>query len=200
MSGIELYAISSLATAISSSPGRALTSWLCHQFLKWRMKKKLFGAVLLKGCTTLCQKLSSDEILFFDVDVLYHQLTAPKSAEEVDKKPSVVENYTAYPILRTHLFNLSKVYKNRIVIVSKSLELLKALGIYDGHTYFYAFSKEMEEKVGLIYTDENLHKEAEVNKFRIKDQMKPSNVIVIESMADLEAKLKSQFGINVLNL
>jgi hypothetical protein len=200
MSGIEVYAISSLATAISSSPGRALTSWLCHQFLKWRMKKKLFGAVLLKGCTTLCQKLSSDEILFFDVDVLYHQLTAPKSAEEVDKKPSVVENYTAYPILRTHLFNLSKVYKNRIVIVSKSLELLKALGIYDEHVYFYAFSKEMEEKVGLIYTDENLHKEAEVNKFRIKDQMKPSNVIVIESMADLEAKLKSQFGINVLNL
>jgi hypothetical protein len=132
--------------------------------------------------------------------VLYHQLTAPKSAEEVDKKPSVVENYTAYPILRTHLFNLSKVYKNRIVIVSKSLELLKALGIYDEHVYFYAFSKEMEEKVGLIYTDENLHKEAEVNKFRIKDQMKPSNVIVIESMADLEAKLKSQFGINVLNL
>ncbi len=197
---MEVYAISSLATAISSSPGRALTSWLCHQFLKWRMKKKLFGAVLLKGCTTLCQKLSSDEILFFDVDVLYHQLTAPKSAEEVDKKPSVVENYTAYPILRTHLFNLSKVYKNRIVIVSKSLELLKALGIYDEHTYFYAFSKEMEEKVGLIYTDENLHKEAEVNKFRIKDQMKPSNVIVIESMADLEAKLKSQFGINVLNL
>jgi hypothetical protein len=197
---MEVYAISSLATAISSSPGRALTSWLCHQFLKWRMKKKLFGAVLLKGCTTLCQKLSSDEILFFDVDVLYHQLTAPKSAEEVDKKPSVVENYTAYPILRTHLFNLSKVYKNRIVIVSKSLELLKALGIYDEHVFFYAFSKEMEEKVGLIYTDDNLHKEAEVNKFRIKDQMKPSNVIVIESMADLEAKLKSQFGINVLNL
>jgi len=197
---MEVYAISSLATAISSSPGRALTSWLCHQFLKWRLKKKLFGVVLLKGCTTLCEKLSSNQILFFDVDVLYHQLTAPKSAEEVQKKVSVVENYTAYPILRTHLYNLSKVYKNRIVIVSKSLELLKALGIYDDHLYFYAFSKEMEEKVGLIYTDEKVHKEAEVNKFRIKDQMKPSNVIVIESMADLEAKLKSQFAIEVLNL
>lgn len=197
---MEVYAISSLATAISSSPGRALTSWLCHQFLKWRMKKKLFGVVLLKGCTSLCEKLSSSEILFFDVDVLYHQLVAPKSADELNKKPSVVENYTAYPILRTHLFNLSKVYKNRIVIVSKSLELLKALGIYDEHMYFYAFSKEMEEKVGLIYSDESLHKEAEVNKFRIKDQMKPSNVIIIESMNDLENKLKNQFSINKLNL
>jgi len=197
---MEVYAISSLATAISSSPGRALTSWLCHQFLKWRLKKKLFGVVLLKGCTTLCEKLSSNQILFFDVDVLYHQLTAPRSAEEVNKKVSVVENYTAYPILRTHLYNLSKVYKNRIVIVSKSLELLKALGIYDDHLYFYAFSKEMEEKVGLIYTDEKVHKEAEVNKFRIKDQMKPSNVVIIESMADLESKLKTQFAIEVLNL
>lgn len=197
---MEVYAISSLATAISSSPGRALTSWLCHQFLKWRMKKKLFGVVLLKGVSSLCEKLSSEEILFFDVDVLYHQLIAPKSAEEVNKKPSVVENYTAYPILRTHLFNLSKVYKNRIVIVSKSLELLKALGIYDDHCYFYAFSKEMEEKVGLIYSDESEHKEAEVNKFRIKDQMKPSNVIIIESMNDLESKLKTQFSINKLNL
>jgi hypothetical protein len=200
MSGIEVYAISSLATAISSSPGRALTSWLCHQFLKWKLKKKLFGIVLLKGCSTICQKLSSDQILFFDVDVLYHQLVAPKSAEEVNKKPTVLENYTAYPILRTHLYNLSKVYKNRIVIVSKSLELLKALGIYDDHLYFYAFSKEMEEKVGLIYTDEKVHKEAEVNKFRIKDQMKPSNVVIIESMADLESKLKTQFAIEVLNL
>ena len=197
---MEVYAISSLATAISSSPGRALTSWLCHQFLKWRMKKKLFGVVLLKGCSSLCEKLSSEDILFFDVDVLYHQLIAPKSAEEVNKKPSVVENYTAYPILRTHLFNLSKVYKNRIVIVSKSLELIKALGIYNEHVYFYAFSKEMEEKVGLIYTDEKDHKEAEVNKFRIKDQMKPSNVIIIESMNDLETKLKTQFSINKLNL
>ncbi len=197
---MEVYAISSLATAISSSPGRALTSWLCHQFLKWRLKKKLFGVVLLKGCTSLCEKLSSEDILFFDVDVLYHQLTAPRSAEEVNKKPSVVENYTAYPILRTHLFNLSKVYKNRIVIVSKSLELIKALGIYDDHVYFYAFSKEMEEKVGLIYTDEKDHREAEVNKFRIKDQMKPSNVIIIESMNDLETKLKTQFSINKLNL
>jgi hypothetical protein len=197
---MEVYAISSLATAISSSPGRALTSWLCHQFLKWKLKKKLFGIVLLKGCSTICQKLSSDQILFFDVDVLYHQLVAPKSAEEVNKKPTVLENYTAYPILRTHLYNLSKVYKNRIVIVSKSLELLKALGIYDDHLYFYAFSKEMEEKVGLIYTDEKVHKEAEVNKFRIKDQMKPSNVVIIESMADLESKLKTQFAIEVLNL
>lgn len=197
---MEVYAISSLATAISSSPGRALTSWLCHQFLKWKLKKKLFGIVLLKGCSTICQKLSSDQILFFDVDVLYHQLVAPKSAEEVNKKPTVLENYTAYPILRTHLYNLSKVYKNRIVIVSKSLELLKALGIYDDHLYFYAFSKEMEEKVSLIYTDEKVHKEAEVNKFRIKDQMKPSNVVIIESMADLESKLKTQFAIEVLNL
>jgi len=197
---MEVYAISSLATAISSSPGRAITSWLCHQFCKWRLKKKLFGVVLLKGCSTLCQKLSSNEILFFDVDVLYHQLTAPKEASEVDKKPSVVENYTAYPILRTHLFNLSKVYKNRIVIVSKSLELLKALGIYDDHLYFYAFSREMEEKVGLIYSDEAHHKEAEVEKFRIKDQMKASNVIIVETMADLETKLKTQFSINKLNL
>lgn len=197
---MEVYAISSLATAISSSPGRAITSWLCHQFSKWRLKKKLFGIVLLKGCTTLCEKLSSNEILFFDVDVLYHQLTAPKEASEVNKKPSVVDNYTTYPILRTHLFNLSKVYKNRIVIVSKSLELLKALGIYDDHLYFYAFSKDMESKVGLIYTDEKLHKEAEVEKFRIKDQMKPANVMVIESMSDLETKLKSMFGINAPTL
>jgi hypothetical protein len=197
---MEVYAISSLATAISSSPGRALTSWLCHHFLKWRLKKKLFGVVLLKGCTTLCEKLSSSEILFFDVDVLYHQLTAPKDASEVDKKPSVVENYTAYPILRTHLFNLSKVFKNRIVIVSKSLELLKALGIYDDHLYFYVFSKEMEEKAVLIYSDEKQHKEAEVEKFRIKDQMKASNVVIIESMSDLETKLKTMFKINALSL
>jgi hypothetical protein len=30
--------------------------------------------------------------------------------------------------------------------------------------------------------------------------MKPSNVIIIESMNDLETKLKAMFGINALNL
>ncbi len=197
---MEVYAISSLATAISSSPGKALTAWLYHNFMKWRLKKKLFGLVLLKGCSTLCQKFSSNEILFFDVDVLYHQLTAPKEASEVNHVPSVVENYTAYPILRTHLYNLSKVYKNKIVIVSKSLELLKALGIYDDHIYLYAFNKDMENKIGLIYPDEKSHQEAEVQKFRIKDQMKPDHVIVVESLNDLDNKIKLMFNINNLNL
>lgn len=197
---MEIYAISSLATAISSSPGRALTSWLYHRFMKWRLKKKLFGVVLLKGCTTLCEKLSSSDILLFDVDVLYHQLTSPKEASELEKKPSVVENFTSYPILRTHLFNLSQVYKNRIVIVSKSLELLKALGIYEDNLFFYAFSKSMEENLNIIYTDEKMHHEAEVDKFRIKEKIKSTNVVVVETMNDLETKLKKQFNIEGGNM
>ena len=58
----------------------------------------------------------------------------------------------------------------------------------------------MKQKAGLIYSDEKVHMEAEVEKFRIKDQMKASNVVIIESMNDLETKLKTLFKVSGLNL
>jgi hypothetical protein len=81
---MELYALSTAVVGTAnSSLGKAFTNYLYTKYMSWKLKKRLHAVVLLKGVSTLCQKFSSAEILFLDVDVLYEQLTAPKEASDV---------------------------------------------------------------------------------------------------------------------
>ena len=122
----SVLALSSVAGTVGKSVSGIFSNWIYHRYKKWRLKKRLTGVLLLKGVSTVCQKLSNNEVLFFDIDVLYRDLTSPKEAVEDHKEPTVVENFTAYPILRNHVFNLTNIYKGQIIIVSHSLELLRA--------------------------------------------------------------------------
>ncbi len=199
---MELYALSTavMGTA-NSSLGRALTNYLYTKFMSWKLKKRLHAVVLLKGISTLCQKFSSADILFLDIDVLYEQLTAPKEASDVGKKPTVLEAFMAYPIIRNHLYTISRVFKKNIVCVSHSHELVQALSIPAENTWFYAFSKEMDERtLPLFGGNETEHAESIVNKLRTRDRFDESKIVVVESMADLEAKLKFKFNIESTQL
>lgn len=194
---MELYALSTavMGTA-NSSLGKAFTNYLYTKFMSWKLKKRLHAVVLLKGVSTLCQKFSSADILFLDVDVLYEQLTAPKEASDVGKKPTVLEAFMAYPIIRNHLYTISRVFKKNIVCVSHSHELVQALSIPAENTWFYAFSKEMDERtLPLFGGDEKLQSDSIVNKLRTRDRFEEPKIVVVESMNDLETKLKQKFGI-----
>lgn len=194
---MEIYAVSSavLSTA-NSSLGKAFTNYCYSKWMGWRLKKRLHAIVLLKGVTSICQKFSSPDNLFLDVDVLFEQLTAPKEASEVGKKPSVLEKFTAYPIIRNHLYSVSRIFKKNIICVSHSHELLQALSISADNTWFYAFSKELDERtLPLFDGDDKQHAESVVNKLRIRDRFEESKIVVCESMSDLESKLKQKFNI-----
>jgi hypothetical protein len=194
---MELYALSTavLGTA-NSSLGKAFTNYCYSKWMGWRLKKRLHAVVLLKGVSTLCQKFSSVDVLFLDVDVLFEQLTAPKEASDIGKKPTVLESFMAYPIIRNHLYSVSRVFKKNIVCVSHSHELLQALSISSDNTWFYAFSREMDERtLPLFNGNETQHAESVVNKLRTRDRFEESKIVVVESMADLESKIKLKFGI-----
>ena len=157
------------------------------------------GILLLKGCSTLCQKLSNNEVLFFDIDILYKELTAPKEAGD-NKEPGVVENFTCYPILKNHVFNLTNIYTGKVVIVSHSLELLKAVGVYNENIKFYAFSKEMEKNIGVIFPSEIDRSHAELTKFRTIREHPEDQVVIIDSLKDLEDKIKAQYNQNSISI
>lgn len=193
---MEIYAVSSaVMSTANSSLGKAFTNYCYSKWMGWRLKKRLHAVVLLKGVSTLCQKFSSPDNLFLDVDVLYEQLTAPKDAESVGKKPTVLESFMAYPIIRNHLYSVSRVFKKNIICVSHSHELLQALSISPDNIWFYAFSKEMDERTLPLFTDEKAHAESVVNKLRTRDRFDENKIVVVESMADLETKIKLKFGI-----
>ena len=84
----SILALSSVAGTVGKSVSGMFSTWIYTKYKKWRLKKRLTGVLLLKGCTTVCQKLSNSEVLFFDIDVLYRELTAPKEASDAHKEPS----------------------------------------------------------------------------------------------------------------
>jgi hypothetical protein len=195
----SVLALSSVAGSVGKSMGGILGGWLYNKFKKWRLKKRLTGVLLLKGVSTLCQKLSNSEILLFDIDVLYRELTAPKEASD-HKEPTVVENYTAYPILRNHVFNLTNIYKGQIVVVSHNLELLRAVGIYEENIKFYAFSKHMETNIGVIFSSEIERAHCELNKFRCIRNLNESQIVLVDNLQDLEKKIKEHYHQNNISV
>ena len=196
----SILALSSVAGTVGKSVSGIFSTWMYTKYKKWRLKKRLTGVLLLKGVSTICQKLSNNEVLFFDIDVLYRELTAPKEAVEDHKEPTVVENFTAYPILRNHVFNLTNIYKGQIIIVSHSLELLRAVGIYEENIKFYAFSKTMEQNIGVIFPSEVDRAYAELTKFRTIREMNAEQIVLVDSLLDLEKKLKEQYHQNKINI
>ncbi len=193
---ISIYAISSgLGTLASSPPTSALASWLSGRYLKWRLKKRVSGCLLMKGKTTLANKLTSMSHLFLDLDVLYEKYTAPSEASAVNQVPSPLENYMVYPLLREHILRVAGLFKGRIILVSSSLELLKAMPVYKENIQFFAFSKDMESNVGIIFGNEAQHQQAQLEKFRYLRELDPHQTTVVESLADLEKKIKEHYGI-----
>jgi hypothetical protein len=196
----SVLALSSVAGTVGKSVSGIFSNWIYHRYKKWRLKKRLTGVLLLKGVSTVCQKLSNNEVLFFDIDVLYRDLTSPKEAVEDHKEPTVVENFTAYPILRNHVFNLTNIYKGQIIIVSHSLELLRAVGIYEENIKFYAFSKAMEQNIGVIFPSEVDRAYAELTKFRTIREMNAEQIVLVDNLQDLEKKIKEQYHQNKINI
>jgi hypothetical protein len=196
----SILALSSVAGTVGKSVSGIFSTWMYTKYKKWRLKKRLTGVLLLKGVSTISQKLSNNEVLFFDIDVLYRELTAPKEAVEDHKEPTVVENFTAYPILRNHVFNLTNIYKGQIIIVSHSLELLRAVGIYEENIKFYAFSKTMEQNIGVIFPSEVDRAYAELTKFRTIREMNAEQIVLVDNLQDLEKKLKEQYHQNKINI
>ena len=70
----SVLALSSVAGSVGKSMGGILSNWIYHKYKKWRLKKRLTGVLLLKGVSTLCQKLSNSEVLLFDIDTIYREL------------------------------------------------------------------------------------------------------------------------------
>jgi hypothetical protein len=67
--------------------------------------------------------------------------------------------------------------------------------VYKDNIHFFPFSKEMESNVGIIFPNEAEHQKAQLEKFRYLRELDPHQTTVVESLADLEKKIKEHYGI-----
>ena len=190
----SIYAISSSLSAIAgATPTNLIADWIFNRFHKRRLAKRVRGLVLLKGVTTLCQKLTTNQCVYIDCDSLYQTLTAPKSAEEVGKPSNPVDEIMAFSIIKKHIINITTVFKGKIILVSKNPELLKMLPVKSENTYFFAFSREMESNIGVIFPNEKEHHDAEVSKFRILQEFDAERIVLNDTLKELYENVAKKF-------
>ena len=204
MEASSMYAIGSGVSAIAGSPVSSIiadfvTSW----WHKRRLRRRLSGLIILKGVSTLCQRLTTSDVVYIDVDLLWQNLNCPKDAESHAKTPdevNPVDAMLAYAVIKNHIINICNVFKGKIVLVSKSLDLLHALPVKHDNIYFAAFSKDMEQNIGVIYSCEKEHHNAEVNKFRIMRLIDEEHTFIVDSLKDLYDKTCDKFGSKKVSL
>jgi hypothetical protein len=198
MDGASLYAIGSGVSALAGSPASSLLfDWVSNWFNKRRLRARVRGLVLLKGTTTMCSKLTTSDVVYIDCDSLLQVLQVPKDAEELARSPqgvNPVDAMLAYSVIKKHILNITNVFKGKIILISKSLDLLHALPVKHENIYFSAFSKDMEENIGLIYSSEKEHHDAQVNKFRMMREIDEEHTYIVDSLKDLYDKTADKFG------
>lgn len=195
MEPVSIYALSSSIISGSIPQTNAIINWISNKINKYKLKKRVSGLLLLKGCTTLCNKYTTTSHLFLDLDVLFEKYNTPSDASEVGKQIHPIDSYLTYPLLRNHVLRISELFKGKIILVSHSLELLRAMPIYCQNIKFYAFSKEMEKNIGVIFPNAETHQKAEVDKFRIMRQLNNNQIIIVDNLQDLEKKVKENYDI-----
>ena len=199
MESASLYAIGSGVSALAGSPASSLIfDWVSNWYHKRRLRQRVRGLVMVKGVTTLCQKLTTNECVYIDCDSLWQTLQAPKDAETLARQANAdvnpVDAMLAYATIKRHIINICAVFKGKIVLVSKSLDLLHALPVKQENIYFAAFSREMESNIGVIFPDVEAHHKAEVDKFRIMREIDEEHTYVCDSMKELYDKTAEKFG------
>lgn len=204
MEASSIYAIGSAVGAVAGSPSvAAISSWLGNWWAKRKLRKRLSALLMMRGVSTLCSKLTTADVLFLDIDKLFQTLNVPvdaaaDAAQPVQRNP--VDVLLSYPVIRSHIVNIASVYKGRIVLVSKSLELLHAMPVVNEAIMFACFSRACEENIKVIYPSETDAKNAEIEKYRILRELPETQMFVCESLADLYKKVEEYYGVKRVQL
>jgi hypothetical protein len=199
-----IYAIGSMVGSMAGSPASSFfASWLGNKWAKYRLRKRLSALIMLRGVSTLCSKLTTADVLFLDVDKLFQTLNVPLDAAADAAAPAQrnpVDVLLSYPVIRSHIVNVASVYKGRIVLVSKSLELLHALPVREEAITFAAFSRACEENIKVIYPSEAEAHAGEVEKYRVMRQLPENQMFVSDSLAELYKKVEERYGVKRVQL
>lgn len=198
MESAGLYAIGSGVSALAGSPASSLLfDFVSNWFNKRRLRARVRGLILLKGTTTMCSKLTTSEVVYIDCDSLLQTLQVPRDAEELARAPAgvnPVDAMLAYSVIKKHILNITNVFKGKIILVSKSLDLLHAMPVKQENIHFAAFSKEMEETIGVIFASEAEHTSAQIQKFRVMREIDEECTYIVDSLRDLYDKTATRFG------
>lgn len=162
---------------------------------KLRFKRKVYGLCIPFGKTMVCDTLSNDNIYFVDCDDWCKKNF--KDYDELIKNPNDYIVNVLKPLSEHVLFvvnNISKMKNKKIVLVSHSLELLKALRCNDKNIKVYLPSSELLNKLssngGVVISKEVADR---ITQLKFNILLKKVDAKVYNTMDDLQSMIKNKF-------
>lgn len=180
---------------ITGSASGVAGIFMLSKLLTWYYRRRVNGLVLLKGKTTLCNELSSDKLLFLDIDMLLAKM--PNYDMAKTSKSDMILIHTAF---KEVIDKLLRQYHKPVVFVSRSYELLRLIGVRQKKIHFVCASQEAHKKAELMYKDAVEFAKDEAQRLRLLQSVKAKNVRVFDNLADLKKKVKEIYDVNDLSL
>ena len=180
---------------ITGSAGGIAGIFMLSKMLTWYYRRRVNGLVLLKGKTTLCNDLSSQNLLFLDIDMLLSKMPNYEMAKV--SKSDMILIHTAF---KEVIDKLLRQYHKPVVFVSRSYELLRLLGLRNKKIHFVCASQEAHKKAELMYKNPLEFASDEAQRLRLLQQVKNKHVRVFDNLADIKKIVKDIYGVNDLSL
>ena len=177
------------AQAVGSATGVA-SLFLLSKLMLWWYRRRVSGLVLLKGKTTICKELSSDKLLFVDVDEYLEKKEGYGDAQGDKAKMMLL-----YTQLRADVDKMIRAYQKPVIFVSRHKQLLKVLGIKKERMWFVCASREAHKKSELLYKKAEEYAADEAERLRLLRDFKDDHVKVFDALAEIPSIIRRLFKV-----
>lgn len=183
----------SLAMQSASSVGGVFSFLMLTKLFTWYLRRKAKAILLLKGKTTLCNKYTSNDVIFLDIDNVLTDLPEyPKS------KDNPAKLFLLYPIVKQRVDVLVKGFRKPVVFVSRNWDLLRTMNISRKNIFYLCGSQEYHKKSQLLYSDPEQFAADDILRLKYLNTVPKKQIRICESLLDIDRHVRETF--KVLNV
>ena len=180
----------SLAVSSASSVGGVFSFLMLTKLVSWYIRRKAKAVLLLKGKTTLCNKWTSNNVIFLDIDNVLTELP-----EYEKSKDNPAKLFLLYPIVKQRVDVLVKGFRKPVVFVSRNWDLLRVMNVSKKNIIFLCNSQEGHKKSQLLYSDPAQFAQDDILRLKYLHNVPKKQIKICESLADIDKHIKDSFGL-----
>lgn len=181
----------SIAIQSASSVGGVFSFLMLTKLVSWYVRRKAKAVLLLKGKTTLCNKWTSNDIIFLDID---NVLTELPDYEKAKDNPAKL--FLLYPIVKARVDILVKGFRKPVVFVSRNWDLLRVMNVSKRNIIYLAGSQEYHKKSQLLYSDPEQYAKDDILRLKYLNSVPKKQIRVCESLSDMDKHIRETFKLN----
>lgn len=169
--------------------GGMLSFFMLSKIIRYMQSRKAKGILLLKGKSNLCDKYTSNDIIFLDIDNLLEKLP---EYEEAKDKPSAL--FLLYPLIKQRVNVLTNGFNKQVVYVSRNWDLLRTM-VRRKNIFYLCGSQEFHKKSQLLYNDPQQFALDDILRLKYLHRINKKQIKVCESLGDIDKHVKEIFGV-----